>query len=169
MQYPVYSGTTHTVLLVEDNLAHAELIKRILTHHRIALNVVHWSDGEEALAYLFPPDDAAQQPRPDLMLLDLRLPSVEGLEVLQRVKQAAALRPIPVVVLTTSSADVDIERAYTLHANSYLIKPLEFETFAQMIRAVVSYWLGWNHSPQRCSDAWPIGIEGRAEPVSGRA
>jgi CheY-like chemotaxis protein len=138
------------VLLVEDNPDHAELIRRAFTERGapIALSVAR--HGEEALDYLFRRreyQDPARSPRPRVILLDLRLPRVDGLDVLAQIKSSAELRGIPAVVLTTSEADSDVARAYELHANSYLVKPVDFERFEDLVGKVESYWLALNRQP----------------------
>ena len=144
------NGEPLLILLVEDNPDHAMLVTRSFEDHRIANRVVHLSDGEQALNYLHHRGeytDPQSSPRPHLMLLDLRMPKVDGLEVLEDVKQDASLRDIPIVVLTTSASDPDVKRAYELHANSYLVKPVEFDKFSKLINDLGFYWLGWNHQP----------------------
>ncbi len=139
------------VMLIEDNPDHAELTMRILADHQIANKIVHLLDGESALDYLFrrgvyaPP---AQAPRPHVILLDLRLPKVDGLEVLKTIKESEELRPIPVVVLTTSEAESDVARACANHVNSYLVKPVQYGEFARLMQELGFYWLGWNTHSQ---------------------
>ena len=138
------------ILLVEDNQAHARLVTRGISAQRVRNRISHVVDGAAALDYLQqrpPYDDASEQPTPDLILLDLQLPKVGGLEVLRQVKNDSRLKTIPVVVLTTSSAHSDIDQAYALHANSYLVKPLDFASFSQMMRDLGFYWLVWNCHP----------------------
>jgi two-component system, response regulator len=139
-----------SVLLVEDDVAHAEITRRNLGDfgHRLR-ELVHVEDGQQALDYLFGEDTAAPRDLPDLILLDLRLPRVDGFEVLRRVKQAERLRRIPVVVLTTSEADTDVRVAYESGASSYLVKPVDFDKFVAMMRAFGTFWLTHN----RLSDA----------------
>lgn len=135
------------ILIVEDNPAHAELIMRALHRHNLATGVLHLTNGEQALDYLFrrgPYENPLDSPRPQLVLLDLRLPRVSGLDVLQAVKQSEDLVHIPVVVLTTSRAEQDVTSAYARNANSYLVKPVEFEQFSEMLRDLGLYWLNWN-------------------------
>jgi CheY-like chemotaxis protein len=143
-------GESVVILLIEDNPAHAELIMRNFEAHRIANRLVHVTDGEAALDYLFRRGayaDPAQSPRPHLILLDLRLPRIDGLEVLKAIKTSQALRPIPVVILTTSEAEQDVVRAYQHYANSYLVKPVDFEKFTELMRELGFYWLVWNYYP----------------------
>ena len=139
------------ILLVEDNPDHAELVLRALAEHHIANKVQHLLDGQAALDYLLRRDtytDPKTSPRPHVILLDMRLPRIDGLEVLKTIKQSEALRAIPVIVLTTSEAEKDIARAYHYHANSYLVKPVGYAEFAQMLESLASYWLCWNKYPQ---------------------
>jgi CheY-like chemotaxis protein len=139
-----------TILLVEDNLPHAELVKRSLEAHEIANTIYHVSDGEAALAYLFRQGvyaDPATSPRPHVVLLDLRLPKVSGLDVLRAIKTSNDLRTLPVVILTTSTAERDVVSAYTQHVNSYLVKPVDFATFTRLMHDLGSYWLLWNYYP----------------------
>lgn len=138
------------VMLVEDNVDHAELVVRTLEEHNIANRVLHFLDGQSALDYLFRRGEFAgstQAQRPHVILLDLRLPRIDGMEVLKAIKEDAHLKMIPVVVLTTSEAEKDVARAYFNHANSYLVKPVGFEEFKQLMDDLGSYWLGWNTSP----------------------
>ncbi|WCJ59020.1 response regulator [Fontisphaera persica] len=140
------------ILLVEDNADHAELVRRNLARHNPAHRLVHLRDGESALDYLFhrgmfaPPK---APPRPHLILLDLRLPKLDGLEVLRQVKQDPELHLIPTVVLTTSDAERDLFKAYDSHANSYLAKPLDYGAFTGLLETFGRYWIGCNRYP------WP--------------
>lgn len=138
------------ILLVEDNPAHAEIIRRNLELSRLDSRLRHVEDGQQALDYLFRQGrfaDPASSPRPDIVLLDLRLPKVEGLEVLRRIKADPALQTIPVVVLTTSANQPDIIGAYANRASSYLVKPVDFQQFANLMDTFVGYWLGLNSYP----------------------
>ena len=144
------NGEPVTVLLVEDNEAHAELVIRSFEDHRIANRIHHVSDGEEALDYLLRRGayaDPAKSPTPHMVLLDLRLPKIDGLEVLKEIKSVKELEKIPTVIFTTSSAEVDVAKAYGYHANSYLVKPINFEKFNQLMDDIGFYWLAWNHHP----------------------
>ncbi len=143
-------GEPALVLLVEDNPDHAELIMRSLEEHRIANEVRHLHDGQEALDYLLGRGEyssSADRPLPSLVLLDLRLPRVDGIEVLKVIKANEELKKIPIVVLTTSAADKDVMSAYLNHANSYLVKPVGFDQFEQLMDDLGLYWLGWNIAP----------------------
>jgi len=137
------------IMIVEDNPAHAELIKRGLEDGRIVNRIVHISDGEAALDYLFRRGDyadPASSPRPQLILLDLRLPKVDGLEVLKEIR-TSSLNGMPVAILTSSEADADMAKAYAYNASSYLVKPLDFTTFKQLLDDLGFYWLCWNKYP----------------------
>ncbi len=138
------------ILLVEDNDDHAEIVKRSFRDHRMANCIHHVTDGPAALDYLLRQggySDPKKSPRPDVILLDLRLPKLDGLEVLHRIKQNEELRRIPVVILTSSREDCDVARAYDDHANSYLVKPMGFQKFTELMRDLGFYWLGWNVNP----------------------
>jgi CheY-like chemotaxis protein len=143
-------GEPILVMLVEDNVDHAELVIRTLAEHPIANRVRHFLDGQSALDYLFRRGEFAGQdniPRPHVILLDLRLPRVDGIDVLKTIKEDDQLKIIPVVVLTTSDAKKDVARAYANHANSYLVKPVGFEEFKKLMDDLGFYWLGWNTHP----------------------
>jgi len=138
------------VLLVEDNEDHAELLKRTFREAEHPIRIVHARDGEAALDYLGLSGEAGappEKPTPGLVLLDLRLPRIDGLDVLRRIKEVQRLRPVPVIILTTSSAPSDIARAYACHANSYLAKPGSFDNFTRLMDAISRYWTVWNASP----------------------
>jgi len=142
-------GEPAIILLVEDNPAHAELIMRGLEDGRVANRVIHVSDGEEALNYLFRHGDYTApktSPRPQLILLDLRLPKVDGLEVLKEIRKSS-LNGMPVTILTSSEADADMARAYEYNASSYLVKPLDFTKFKNLLDDLGFYWLCWNRYP----------------------
>ncbi|MGA2918974.1 response regulator [Methanoregula sp.] len=143
-------GEPLVILLIEDNDAHAELVLRSMKDHRVANIIYHANDGEKALDFLFHRNvfkEMETSPRPNLILLDLRLPKVDGLEVLKTIKETPHLMEIPVVVLTSSDAEKDIVRSYGYHANSYVVKPLDFKKFTQLMQDIGGYWLGWNSVP----------------------
>ncbi len=143
-------GEPLVILLVEDNEAHAELVIRSMRDQRVANIIYHVLDGQQALDFLLHTGDyanAKKSPRPNLVLLDLRLPKVDGLEVLKIIKQTRELQRIPVVILTSSDAENDIARSYDYHANSYIVKPLDFKTFTKLMEDLGFYWLGWNAPP----------------------
>lgn len=133
-------------LLVEDNNAHAKLVMLHLNdpQHRVLVDRV--SDGSEALDYLRRQGPYSASPRPDVVLLDLKLPKVDGHEVLRQLKSDEHLRSIPVVVLTTSAAESDREKAYSNYANSYITKPLDFDEFQEMMNSLRLYWSSWNQT-----------------------
>jgi len=140
-------GEPLTILLIEDNADHAELVLRGFRDHRVANTIFHVTDGEAALDYLYQRGDYSDPttcPRPHVVLLDLRLPKVDGLEVLQKVKSDDSLKRIPVVILSTSEAERDVAMAYDFHANSYLVKPVDFVKFTQLMDDLGFYWLSWN-------------------------
>jgi len=144
------SGQPLVILLVEDNDDHAELVKRNFCSHRIANHIFHVKDGEEALDYLFRRGayrSEEDSPRPNLILLDLRLPKLDGLGVLNSIKADEQLKSIPTVVLTSSESENDVNLAYSYHVNSFLVKPLDFEKFSTMMKELGMYWLGWNTNP----------------------
>jgi CheY-like chemotaxis protein len=136
-------GHNARILYVEDNDDHAELVLRCLATHGVRDDVLHLSDGEAALAYLARCERGDVE-QPDVLLLDLRLPKVDGFEILRTVKEHAKLRSIPVVVLSTSAKESDLRRAYAHHANSYLVKPEEFTDLDNLLRDVSTYWLSHN-------------------------
>ena len=143
-------GEPVLVMLVEDNIDHAELVVRTLEDHRIANKVRHFMDGQSALDYLYRRGEfyeSSDAERPHVILLDLRLPRVDGMDVLKTIKEDQDLKSIPVVVLTTSEAEKDVARAYYNHANSYLVKPVGFEDFKKLMDDLGFYWLGWNTNP----------------------
>jgi two-component system, chemotaxis family, response regulator Rcp1 len=128
------------VLLVEDSPGDVRLTQEAF---RIANPLIHVrvaADGVEALAYL-KSTDGARAPRPDLILLDLNLPKMDGREVLASIKDDAALKMIPTVVLTTSEAEADVSRSYQLHANCYLNKPVDLDVFEALVKSVSDFWL----------------------------
>lgn len=134
-------------LLIEDDEDHADLVSRAMRENRVANTLSRVSNGEEAMDYLHAHGEFAHAERPDVMLLDLNLPKMGGQELLRIVKSDARLASIPVVVLTTSDADVDRARAYASHANSYVVKPLDFPQFHEMVRDLGLYWSIWNSPP----------------------
>jgi len=144
------SGRALNILLVEDNPDHAELVRRSLDQFKIFNTLHHVEHGEAALDYIFGRGEYADRvrfPAPDLVLLDLRLPRVDGLEVLRHVKSHPDLHSIPVVVLTTSDAERDVAMAYEYHANSFLTKPVDYDRLSQLIKDLGFYWLAWNKNP----------------------
>jgi CheY-like chemotaxis protein len=135
------------ILLIEDDETHAMLITRAFENVSIS-HEIHWmSSGDEAMDYLFRKGnyaDPKDSPRPDLVLLDLRLPVVDGHEVLRAIKGSNELKALPVVILTTSLNGADIAKAYSNYANSYLVKPMGSDMFREMADVLGNYWLKWN-------------------------
>jgi CheY-like chemotaxis protein len=139
------------VLLVEDNPHDAELALRALRQRQLAQIILHVQDGEEALDFLRREGRFAQRstahPPPRVVLLDLKLPKRTGLEVLQEIKSDPRTRAIPVVMLTSSRECRDLEEAYRLGANSYIVKPVEFQDFSEAVAQLGAYWLQLNEPP----------------------
>lgn len=145
------NGDPLVILLVEDDPAHAEIVRRNLEDFRVANRIVHVEDGQAALDYLFRRNgyaDPNTSPRPSLILLDMRLPKVDGMEVLRQIRQDDELKLLPVIVLTTSAAENDVVGAYTQGATSYLVKPVDIQSFTKMMEAFGLYWLAWNRFPE---------------------
>lgn len=135
------SGRPIEILLVEDNPGDVRLTREVLRDGKVNnhLNVVQ--DGTEALAFLYRQGNYASAPRPDLILLDLNLPKKDGREVLVTIKEDDSLRRIPVVILTTSQAEEDILRAYNLHGNCYITKPVDLDQFIRIVKSIEEFWL----------------------------
>ena len=129
------------ILLIEDSPTDAKLTLKALTLAKVANHVHHVQDGVEAMEFLRRQGGYGQSPRPDLVLLDLNLPRKDGREVLGELKSDPALRSIPVVVLTTSKSDEDVLRAYDLHANCYITKPVDFTRFMDVVKSIEDFWL----------------------------
>lgn len=134
------------ILLVEDNPMDLDLALRAFERKRLSNPIQVARDGEEALAWL--PRWEAGEPLPALILLDLKLPRVDGLDVLRRLKQHERFRHIPVVVLTSSAEDKDINTAYDLGVNSYIVKPVSFERFMEVVQHIELYWCVLNRIPE---------------------
>ena len=137
-----------TFLLVEDDDNHAHLVTRSLKKARVQNQVFRVADGAEAIAFLRREGQYSDMPHPDLVLLDLKLPKMSGHEVLAIIKTDEELRKIPVVVMTTSDAELDRAKAYEHHANSYVVKPVDFERFRQLVNDLCLYWGVWNEPPE---------------------
>lgn len=137
-----------TFLLVEDDDDHAEIVIRSLKKEKASMKIERAMDGVEALQYLNGSGPFQGVSLPDVILLDLKLPKKDGHEVLAEIKQDERWRLIPVVILTTSDAESDRWRAYQLHANSYLVKPLNGDDFKKMIQDMSCYWGNWNRGPE---------------------
>lgn len=138
------------ILLVEDNLNDAELIIRALRKNKIANNILHISDGAEALEFFFATgkyEGRSINLAPKMVILDLKLPKVNGLEILQKVKSDERTKLIPIVVLTSSKDERDIVKSYKYGANSYIVKPVNFQKFSEAIKSLEMYWLLLNEPP----------------------
>lgn len=131
------------ILLVEDNMDDAGLTIRSLQKHHLANHLLHLQDGEEALHYLF--DDKSNMPK--LILLDLKMPKVDGIEVLRKLKSDEKRKVIPVVVLTSSNEERDIIESYRLGVNAYIVKPVDFDKFVKVVCDLSFFWLVLNEPP----------------------
>ncbi len=137
------------ILLVEDNEGDARLAREALVESKMLNRLHHVEDGREALDFLRREGGFENASRPDLVLLDLNLPRVDGREVLAEMKEDPDLRQIPVVVLTTSDDEEDVLRSYDLHANCYITKPLDLDRFIDVVRCVENFWLSIVKLPSR--------------------
>ena len=137
------------ILLVEDSVADAEMTQRTLKRRGIANSIIWVKDGVEALEFLFCEGKYAQRPldHPKLVLLDLKMPRMDGLQVLEKMKQDARTRAIPVVMMTSSQEEGDLLASYNLGVNSYIVKPVDFNEFAEIVAQVGMYWMIANHAP----------------------
>ncbi|MHA2370046.1 MAG: response regulator [Candidatus Hodarchaeales archaeon] len=135
-----YNMRIFQVLLVEDSPADARLVREGLKEGKLFIDLKVAEDGVEALAFLRKEGRYANEQTPNLILLDLNLPKKNGREVLAELKADEVLRHIPVVVLTTSEDEKDIHKSYHLHANSYIVKPVDFEQFIRVIQSLEDYW-----------------------------
>ncbi len=141
-----FGETAPTILMVEDNPADADMIRRILLKSDQGIHLDLAKDGEEALEYLKKWEAGA--PPPLVILLDLKLPKVDGLEVLKAIKSNEMFRVLPVVVLTSSNELRDIQRAYELGANSYILKAIDFDQFSHAVGMIYKYWCALNIYPE---------------------
>ncbi|HEX8547419.1 MAG TPA: response regulator [Cytophagaceae bacterium] len=139
------------ILLVEDNMNDAELAISALNEYNLANKVEHVKDGPEALDFIFCKGKYKDRVcvAPKVILLDLKLPKLNGLEVLKKIKEDNLAKKIPVIMLTSSQEEPDIEAAYSLGANSYIVKPVEFDKFVEALKNVGYYWMLINQSPLR--------------------
>jgi chemotaxis family two-component system response regulator Rcp1 len=137
------------ILLVEDNPGDVELTRQALDRARVANRLHVVNDGADAVDFLFRRGQYIDVPRPDIILLDLNLPKKDGRQVLSEIKADSDLAQIPVVVLTTSQAEEDIHRAYQLHANCYITKPVDFNQFLRIIATIEEFWLSVVKLPKR--------------------
>lgn len=131
------------IILIEDNASDAKFTMMALKTNNISNNIVHLKDGEEALIYIFENPEFNNAPK--LILLDLKMPKVNGIEVLRRLKSDERTKRIPVAVFTSSQEDPDVKECYSLGVNSYIVKPVEFDTFAKVISDAGLYWSVINH------------------------
>jgi CheY-like chemotaxis protein len=138
------------ILLVEDSARDAELILDALEPHQVAKQVVHVRDGAEALDYLYRRDlfSTRSDGQPALILLDLKLPKVNGLEVLRQIKGDPALKMIPIVMMTSSRQEQDLVRSYELGVNAYVVKPMKFQDFVEAVKQVSGFWAVINEVPE---------------------
>jgi chemotaxis family two-component system response regulator Rcp1 len=141
------------ILLVEDSPSDIRLTQKVMADARIANNLHVARDGADALAFLRREGPHADAVRPDLVLLDLNLPRVDGRDVLRAIKSDAALRHIPVIVLTTSREEGDVLSSYELQANSYISKPIDLNEFIDVVRSIEGYWLSIVRLPHRAAAA----------------
>lgn len=141
---------TINILLVEDNADHAELIRRSLKNGKVNNHIYHMENGEEAWDYLIhkSTEDSWTSPIPHLIILDIRLPRMSGIDFLYLVKHEERFKEIPVIMLSTSRSDEDIRQSYQNHANSYLIKPTGFDRFSNLIADLGHYWFMRNQLPR---------------------
>ena len=139
-------GNVVEILLVEDNPDDAGLAIRALKKYNLANNLLHLRDGQEALDYLYSPENNTM---PKIILLDLKMPKVDGLEVLRKIKSDELRKTIPVVVLTSSKEEQDILKSYKLGVNAYIVKPVEFDSFMQAVAELGLFWLVLNQAPEK--------------------
>ncbi|MGE3182224.1 MAG: response regulator [Phycisphaerae bacterium] len=133
------------ILLVEDDDDHAEIVMRTIAGTQTPSTITRVKEGESALRYLRRSDEYLDAPRADIILLDLKLPGRSGIEILREIKNDTDLKRLPVVILSTSSAETDRCRAYENHANSYVVKPVNFVRFRQLVADLCMYWGVWSH------------------------
>jgi two-component system, response regulator len=146
---------TIEILLVEDNPNDVELTLHAFEKYNLANRIHVARDGAEALEYLFTARPDNEQATPKLVLLDLKLPKVDGLEVLRAIRGSARLRSLPVVILTSSREDKDIVDSYELGVNSYIVKPIEFDKFVEAVHTLGLYWLLLNQQPPPADSGGP--------------
>lgn len=142
-------GMSIQVLLVEDSPGDVRLTREAFRDANVSIKLHVASDGVEAIAFLRQEAPHASAPRPDLILLDLNLPKMDGREVLAQIKADENLKTIPTVILTTSEAEADIVKSYQLQANSYLSKPVEFDAFESLVKSINDFWLIRAKLPQK--------------------
>lgn len=141
----------NAILLVEDNPSDARLTIMALEERKLANKIVHVKDGQEALDYIFAQgtfSNRIMEDFPSVILLDLKMPKVSGIEVLQKIKSDERTKRIPVVVFSSSQEDPDVQACYNLGVNSYIVKPLDFDTFMKVVSEMGLYWMLINHLPE---------------------
>lgn len=138
--HPLDHGRPAEILLVEDNDNDVELTRIGFKRTHLSINLHHVPDGVECMAFLHKEGQYAGVPTPDLILLDLNMPRMNGREVLEAISQDDGLRHLPVVVLTTSDAESDVLSSYKLRCSSYIVKPVDFENFARVVQSLTDYW-----------------------------
>lgn len=141
---------TVEILLIEDNINDAELTIRALKKKKLANNLVHLKDGAEALDFIFAKGEYENRDimsTPKVILLDLKMPRIDGIQVLEKIRADERTQRIPVVVLTSSKEDPDVDRCYRLGVNSYIVKPVDFDKFIEAVSQLGFYWLVLNHPP----------------------
>lgn len=148
MERPMPNTEPIKILLVEDNPGDARLAVEALKDSKVHNSLYHAKDGVEAMAFLRREEPYSEAPTPDLVLLDLNMPRMDGREVLAQIKDDPALRAVPVVILTTSAAERDLVRTYDLHANAYVVKPLDLDRFIEVVQAIESFWFTIVKLPQ---------------------
>ena len=142
---------TVEILLVEDSLYDAEMTMRALKKINIVNTLIHLKDGSEGLDFIFGTGEYTERDKsihPKVILLDLKMPKVDGIEFLQRIKSDPEAKKIPVVVLTSSNEDPDINKCYELGVNSYIVKPVEYDNFTKAVAELGLYWLLLNQTPK---------------------
>lgn len=139
----------HSILLAEDSSSDVELTLAAFAEHKLANKIEVVDDGAEALDYLYCRGKFKQRTtgNPALLLLDLKMPKVDGLEVLRQIKQDAKLKSIPVVMLTSSREEPDLQRSYQLGVNAYVVKPVEFQSFVDAVKQIGAFWVLYNEPP----------------------
>jgi chemotaxis family two-component system response regulator Rcp1 len=151
LNYRALESKPIEILLVEDNKADARLTMEALKDGKIQNNITVLEDGVEAMAYLRCEGKYSGAVRPDLIVLDLNLPKKDGREVLAEVKADPSLKTIPVVIMTVSKAEEDILKSYSLHANCYVTKPVDFTQFVKVVRTIEDFWLTIVKLPPKAS------------------
>lgn len=139
------------IMLVEDNFQDAQMTLRALKKNKIANSIIHLEDGASALDFLFGEGEFEGRDttyKPKLILLDIKMPKINGIEVLEKIKSKELTKKIPVVMLTSSNESPDIEKCYALGVNSYIVKPVEFDNFQKAVSELGLYWLLLNKNPE---------------------